>query len=50
MKLKVGELVKVSHEMTEKYFQSVLDYVKELTVRIGEHSSLAMSNLIRRGE
>lgn len=43
LKLKVGEPVKVNHEMTDHYFQSALKYATELIVRIGEHFGVDMS-------
>jgi len=43
LKLKVGDSVKVSHEMTDHYFQSVMNYALELIIRIGEYFGVDMS-------
>ncbi len=42
MKLRVGDPVKVSQEMTSYYFQSVMDYTLELIMRIGEYFGVNM--------
>ena len=43
MKLRVGDPVKVNHEMIEQYFQSVMEYALDLIERIGEHFGVDMS-------
>lgn len=42
LKLRVGDMVKVNHEMTVHYFQSVMKYATELIARIGEHFGVDM--------
>jgi len=42
MKLRVGDPVKVNHEMTAHYFQSVMEYATEIIARIGEHFGVDM--------
>jgi len=42
MKLRVGEQVKVNHEMTARYFHSVMKYALDLIVRIGEFFGVDM--------
>lgn len=43
MKLRIGDPVKVNHEMIEQYFQSVTEYAVDLIARIGEHFGVDMS-------
>jgi hypothetical protein len=42
LKLRVGDQVKVNHEMTDLYFQSVMKYALDLIVRIGEFFGVDM--------
>jgi len=42
LKLRVGDPVKVNHEMTVHYFQSGMKYATELIARIGEHFGVDM--------